>query len=118
MRIGIIVDSSIDLPRSFYEQENITILPVTVKIGEASLADDRNEAAALAFRRIIHESHFEFLPLACESMHSYRKRVVEGFQSNSLRPCHSQTSDRLGRRSPADDLRRVKESHSVAQALR
>src|SRR5687768_16100056 len=49
MRIGIIVDSSIDLPRSFYEQENITILPVTVKIGEASLADDRNEGAALAF---------------------------------------------------------------------
>lgn len=49
MRIGIIVDSSIDLPRSFYEQENITILPVTVKIGEASLADDRDEAAALDF---------------------------------------------------------------------
>ena len=49
MRIGIIVDSSIDLPKSFYEQENITILPVTVKIGDASLADDRDEAAALAF---------------------------------------------------------------------
>lgn len=49
MRIGIVVDSSIDLPRSFYDQEDITILPVTVQIGEASLADDRNEEAALNF---------------------------------------------------------------------
>ena len=49
MRIGIVVDSSIDLPPSFYEQENVTILPVTVQIGEAVLADTRDEQAALNF---------------------------------------------------------------------
>lgn len=49
MRIGIVVDSSIDLPRPFYEREHITILPVTVQIGEASMADDRDEQAALGF---------------------------------------------------------------------
>ncbi len=49
MRIGIVVDSSIDLPRPFYENEHVTILPVTVKIGEATMADDRDEQAALAF---------------------------------------------------------------------
>ena len=49
MRIGIVVDSSIDLPASFYEQEQVTILPVTVQIGSAVLADTRNEEAALNF---------------------------------------------------------------------
>ena len=49
MRIGIVVDSSIDLPRSFYERENVAILPVTVTIGDAVMADDRNENAALEF---------------------------------------------------------------------
>ncbi len=49
MRIGIIVDSSIDLPRSFYEREEITILPVTVQIGDASLADHRDDVATLDF---------------------------------------------------------------------
>ena len=49
MRIGIVVDSSIDLPASFYEQEQVTILPVTVQIGNAVLADTRNEEAALNF---------------------------------------------------------------------
>ena len=49
MRIGIVVDSSIDLPRGFYEREHVTILPVTVKIGEATMADDRDEQAALDF---------------------------------------------------------------------
>lgn len=49
MRIGIIVDSSVDLPRSFYEREHITILPVTVQIGNASMADYRDQDATLDF---------------------------------------------------------------------
>lgn len=49
MRIGIVVDSACDLPADFIEQEDITILPVTVQIGNAVLADMRNEQATLNF---------------------------------------------------------------------
>ncbi len=49
MRIGIVVDSACDLPAEFIESENITILPVTVQIGQAVLADLRNEQATLNF---------------------------------------------------------------------
>lgn len=49
MRIGIVVDSAADLPTDFIEREHITILPVTVQIGQAVLADVRNEQATLNF---------------------------------------------------------------------
>lgn len=49
MRIGIIVDSACDLPGDFLERENITILPVTIQIGQAVLADVRNEEATMNF---------------------------------------------------------------------
>jgi len=49
MRIGIVVDSACDVPTEFIEQEQITILPVTVQIGNAVLADMRNEDATLNF---------------------------------------------------------------------
>ena len=49
MRIGIVVDSACDVPSEFIEREQITILPVTVQIGQAILADVRNEQATLNF---------------------------------------------------------------------
>ena len=49
MRIGIVVDSACDVPPDFIEREQITILPVTVQIGSAVLADMRNEQATLNF---------------------------------------------------------------------
>ena len=49
MRIGIVVDSACDVPSEFIEREQITILPVTVQIGQAVLADVRNEQATLNF---------------------------------------------------------------------
>jgi DegV family protein with EDD domain len=49
MRIGLVVDSACDLPGSFIERNHIEILPITVKIGEAVLADHRNEEATLEF---------------------------------------------------------------------
>jgi DegV family protein with EDD domain len=49
MRIGIVVDSACDLPIDYLQQHNITILPITVRIGDAVLADQRNEEATLEF---------------------------------------------------------------------
>lgn len=48
MRIGLVVDSACDLPLE-YLQQNFTMLPITVKIGNAVLADQRNEQATLEF---------------------------------------------------------------------
>ncbi|GHA78572.1 DegV family protein [Cognatilysobacter bugurensis] len=49
MRIGIVVDSACDLPIDYLQKHNVTILPITVRIGEAVLADQRNEEATLEF---------------------------------------------------------------------
>lgn len=51
MRIGIVVDSACDLPTEFIEKNNIVVLPITVRIGEAVLADHRDEEATLEFLR-------------------------------------------------------------------
>lgn len=49
MRIGLVVDSACDLPLEYLQKHEITLLPITVKIGEAVLADQRNQQATLAF---------------------------------------------------------------------
>ena len=49
MRIGIVADSACDIPNEIIEREQITILPVTVQIGQAVLADVRNQEATLNF---------------------------------------------------------------------
>jgi len=49
MRIGIVVDSACDLPVEYIEKHNIVLLPISVRIGEAVLADHRAEEATLSF---------------------------------------------------------------------
>ena len=49
MRIGIVADSACDIPNDFIEREHITILPVTIQIGQAVLADVRNQDATMNF---------------------------------------------------------------------
>ncbi|WP_147653360.1 DegV family protein [Vulcaniibacterium gelatinicum] len=49
MRIGIVVDSACDLPARFFREHDVTILPITVRIGDAVLADVRDEKATLDF---------------------------------------------------------------------
>ncbi|HSX65854.1 MAG TPA: DegV family protein [Pseudoxanthomonas sp.] len=49
MRIGIVVDSACDLPQDFLQQHHIVVLPITVRIGDAVLADHRDEEATLGF---------------------------------------------------------------------
>ncbi len=49
MRIGLVVDSACDLPLEYLQEHGVTILPITVRIGQAVLADHRNEEATLEF---------------------------------------------------------------------
>lgn len=49
MRIGLVVDSACDLPLDYLERNGIHLLPITVRIGQAVLADHRNEEATLQF---------------------------------------------------------------------
>ena len=51
MRIGIVVDSACDLPQDYLQKNDIVILPITVRIGDAVLADHRDEEATLSFLR-------------------------------------------------------------------
>jgi len=49
MRIGIVVDSACDLPLDYLREHGVTLLPITVRIGDAVLADQRDEQATLEF---------------------------------------------------------------------
>ncbi len=49
MRIGIVVDSACDLPQDYIARHNIVLLPISVRIGDAVLADHRDEEATLSF---------------------------------------------------------------------
>jgi DegV family protein with EDD domain len=49
MRIGLVVDSACDLPGAYFREHHVTLLPVTVRIGEDELTDLRDEQATLQF---------------------------------------------------------------------
>jgi len=49
MRIGLVVDSACDLPGEYLAANDITILPITVRIGDAVQVDHRDERATLEF---------------------------------------------------------------------
>lgn len=59
MRIGIVVDSACDLPLAWLEAHDVRLLPVTVRIGGAELADHRDEQATLDFvnAHVIERGH-------------------------------------------------------------
>jgi DegV family protein with EDD domain len=49
MRIGIVVDSACDLPGDYLREHSITVLPITLHIGDETLVDDRDEASTRRF---------------------------------------------------------------------
>ena len=49
MRIGLLVDSTCDLPKSFIEANSITIAPATVRIGDYFIEDRRDPRETLTF---------------------------------------------------------------------
>jgi DegV family protein with EDD domain len=50
MKIGLVVDSSCDLPRSFFEDDGIIeLMPTTLRMGDQTFEDRRNERQTIAF---------------------------------------------------------------------
>lgn len=49
MRIGLVVDSACDLPQEYLEREQISLLPISIRIGEAVQVDRRDPRATLDF---------------------------------------------------------------------
>jgi DegV family protein with EDD domain len=49
MRIGLVVDSPCDLPEDYLQAHQVSILPTTVRMGAAVIADYRNPDATLQF---------------------------------------------------------------------
>ncbi|GAB3755563.1 DegV family protein [Lysobacter olei] len=80
MRIGLVVDSACDLPKSFLDEHNFTILPITVRIGEAVLADHRDESATLEFlhSHVAARGHeAETMPFTVQQIHDlFLKKLV------------------------------------------
>jgi DegV family protein with EDD domain len=80
MRIGLVVDSACDLPRAFFEKHDITILPITVRIGDAVIADQRNEQATLEFldaHVAQHGAEAETMPFTVQQIHDlFLERLV------------------------------------------
>ncbi len=49
MRIGLVVDSSCDLPSSIFEEDCIELMPTTLKVGDQTFEDRRNERQTTIF---------------------------------------------------------------------
>lgn len=75
MRIGLVVDSACDMPAEFFERHRVVVLPITVKIGDAVLADHRNEQATLQFL----ESHIATRGAEAETMPFTVQQIRELF---------------------------------------
>lgn len=49
MRIGVVVDSTCDLPESFFQAHNIRVLPISIRLGDDLLVDERDAEATRRF---------------------------------------------------------------------
>ncbi|RNF82868.1 DegV family protein [Montanilutibacter psychrotolerans] len=80
MRIGLVVDSACDLPYDYFKQHDIELLPITVRIGDAILADHRDERATLQFlnTHVAARGHeAETTPFTVEQIHDlFIRRLV------------------------------------------
>ncbi|HSM11047.1 MAG TPA: DegV family protein [Lysobacter sp.] len=82
MRIGLVVDSACDLPVDYLQANDITVLPITVRIGDAVLADHRDEQATLHFlhTQIAQRgAEAETMPFTVEQIHDLflQKLVID-----------------------------------------
>jgi DegV family protein with EDD domain len=83
MRIGLVVDSACDLPKSFIDEHRVIILPVTIRIENENFIDRRDPAETIAFYRshIGEKGHdAESAPFSVEQIQDlFLSRVVIEF---------------------------------------
>ena len=75
MRIGIVVDSTCDLPESYFKKNNIQILPISIRLGDELLVDKRD---AQATRRFYQEQ------LDSEGIHTLSTKAPSSSRSKYL----------------------------------
>ena len=67
MRIGLVVDASCDLPRSFLQQHAVHVLPNVLTFGSKHYVDDRSPEETMGlFRRLIADKSVPADARACE----------------------------------------------------
>ena len=59
MRMGLAIDASCDIPQAFLEQNNVTVMPITVRVDDETFLDDRGAAEVRRFidRKLGDRSH-------------------------------------------------------------
>lgn len=59
MRIGVVVDSTCDLPRAFFDARGVGILPITIQVDGQTLSDTRDpeDTARFLRERLAERSH-------------------------------------------------------------
>ncbi|MEW5890137.1 MAG: DegV family protein [Pseudomonadota bacterium] len=74
MRIGVVVDSACDLPKSFIEENNIVVMPIAVRVGDRVYDDRRDPRATWDFYACHldtrEENHAESIPYSAEQIES------------------------------------------------
>ena len=81
MRIGIVVDSACDLPRDFLAENDVRIMPITLRIGELLIEDRRDPEETQTFyvRHLDRKSEdfAESIPYSVEQIESlFLERLV------------------------------------------
>lgn len=81
MRIGLLVDSTCDLPRAFFERGEVELLPISLRVGNDIVVDRRDEAETVAFHRAAADrradADVESMPFSAEAIASlFLERLV------------------------------------------
>lgn len=84
MRIGLLVDSTCDLPRSFFDEDGIELMPITLRIGEQSFEDLRDAQQTIDFHSANKdqktETFAESSPYSAEQIESlFLDRLVKEY---------------------------------------
>lgn len=49
MKIGLMVDAACDLPREYFDEHHIVIVPITVRVHDSSFIDRRDPETTAQF---------------------------------------------------------------------
>lgn len=80
MKIGLVVDATCDLPDHYIEEHHIQVLPITLRIGDEHVVDDRNPDTRQAFyadKRLDKGHDAESVPLDVDAFREFfLERIV------------------------------------------